>query len=111
MINGLVGLHRRSYLIGESQGSVISDSEEAVQRAVEVIRHQREELGLYIREFKEFQLALDPLEAPKGPRVAKLMAEHSKVAGVGPITVSKYGHVLLMDQYRPGFYLDRQSQS
>ena len=85
MINGLAGLHRRSYLIGESQGTIISDGEEAVQRAVEVIKHQREELGLYIREFKEFQLALDPLEAPEGSRVAKLMAEHSKAAGVGPM--------------------------
>ena len=85
MINGLAGLHRRSYLIGESQGTIISDGEEAVQWAVEVIKHQREELGLYIREFKEFQLALDPLEAPKGPRGAKLMAEHSKAAGVGPM--------------------------
>ena len=81
----MAGLYRKSYLIGESQGTVISDSEEAIQRAVEVIKHQREELGFYIREFKEFQLALDPLEAPEGSRVAKLMAEHSKAAGVGPM--------------------------
>ena len=79
------GLHRRPYQLGESAGLIISDSETAIGKALSAIELHRERLTEYVRLNPFFKEALEPVKLDYGPLVARLMAEHSAAAGVGPM--------------------------
>jgi ApbE superfamily uncharacterized protein (UPF0280 family) len=79
------GLRRRQYQLGESAGLIISDSETAIGKALSAIELHRERLNEYVRLNPFFEEALEPVELNDGPLVARLMAEHSAAAGVGPM--------------------------
>jgi ApbE superfamily uncharacterized protein (UPF0280 family) len=69
----------------ESQSTIISERQIAVNTAIESIKRNYLELELYVRVNPEFLQALTPVLAPKKPLVAKLMAEAAQKANVGPM--------------------------
>jgi len=79
------GLHRQKYEIGESLCTIITDKPEALRAAESSIRTHRAALKEYIRKFPSFQTTLEPFDMEEGPEVARLMAESSSRAGVGPM--------------------------
>jgi ApbE superfamily uncharacterized protein (UPF0280 family) len=69
----------------ESQCTIISDHQKAVQAAKESIKRNYQELEIYVRANPKFLYTLTPIPAPERPLVAKLMAEAAQKAGVGPM--------------------------
>lgn len=78
-------LLRENFLFKESQCTIISDQEKAIGLAVASIKRNYRELELYTRANPKFLYSLSPLPVPDGPVVAKLMAEFTQKAGVGPM--------------------------
>ena len=78
-------LFKESFTLKESHCTILSDQQEAIQVAIESIRHNRQELELYVRANPKFLHTLTPVLAPKKPLVAKMMAEAAQKAGVGPM--------------------------
>lgn len=79
------GLYRRPYQLGESAGHILSDGETAIEKALHAIELHRERLTRYVSVNPFFREALGPVRLCEGPLVARLMAEHSAAAGVGPM--------------------------
>lgn len=69
----------------ESRGTIISDRKEAIEAAVESLRHNREAIEEYAKANPRFLSSLKPLDVPAEPLVAKLMAEAAEKADVGPM--------------------------
>lgn len=78
-------LLKQSFTIKESQCTVISDKQEAIQAAMESIKRNRQDLEIYIKENPGFLYSLKPILPPQKPLVAKMMAEAAQKAGVGPM--------------------------
>jgi uncharacterized protein len=78
-------LLKKSFILKESQCTIISDKQEAIQAAQESIKRNRQELELFIRTNPAFLHTLTPIAAPEKPFVAKIMAEASQKAEVGPM--------------------------
>ena len=78
-------LLKKSFILKESQCTIISDKQEAIQAAQESIKRNRQELELFIRTNPAFLHTLTPIAAPEKPVVAKIMAEASQKAEVGPM--------------------------
>jgi ApbE superfamily uncharacterized protein (UPF0280 family) len=69
----------------ESQCTIISDRQTAIQAAKESIKHNYQELELYVRANPKFLYTLTPIPAPDKPLVAKLMALATQKTDVGPM--------------------------
>ena len=80
-----VNLLKESFIVKESQCTLISDKQEAIEAAKESIKYTRQELEDYVRVNPKFLHTLKPILAPEKPLVAKLMAEAAQKAGVGPM--------------------------
>jgi ApbE superfamily uncharacterized protein (UPF0280 family) len=78
-------LFKEAYTIKESQCTLISDSQAAIEAAKESIQRSRFELELYVRANPKFLYTLTPIPAPEKPLVAKMMAEATQKADVGPM--------------------------
>lgn len=78
-------LLKESFALKETACTIISDKQQGIQTAKESIRQSRRELEVYIKENPKFLYTLKPYPAPEKPLVAKLMAQASQVAGVGPM--------------------------
>ncbi|MCW3994559.1 MAG: UPF0280 family protein [Candidatus Bathyarchaeota archaeon] len=78
-------LHKETFILKETQCTIISDKQEAIKIAKETIKHNRQELELYVRANPKFLHTLTPIPAPPKPLIAKLMAEAAQKAGVGPM--------------------------
>lgn len=78
-------LIKEHFVLKETQCTIISDKQAGVQAAVESIRLNRQELEAYMKTNPKFLYTLKPYPPPKKPLVAKLMAEASEKAGVGPM--------------------------
>ena len=78
-------LFKENFVLKESQCTIISDQQEAIQIAVESIKRNRQELEIYTRANPKFLHTLKPYTPPEKPIVAKLMAEAAEKAGVGPM--------------------------
>jgi ApbE superfamily uncharacterized protein (UPF0280 family) len=78
-------LIKENYTLKESQCIIISDKQEAIQAAKESIKHNRQELELYVRANPAFLHTLIPISAPEKPIVVKMMAEAAQKACVGPM--------------------------
>jgi hypothetical protein len=79
------GLRRLKLQLKESRCTIITDKQEALEAAVSSIKSHREKLEEYIIQFPVFKMALGPIELEEGPEAARLMAEASRRAGVGPM--------------------------
>ena len=78
-------LFKENFTLKETQCTLISDKQKAIQTAIESIKRNRQELEIYIRANPKFLYTLKPIPAPEKPLVAKLMALAAEKAGVGPM--------------------------
>lgn len=78
-------LFKENFTLKETQCTIISDKQKAIQTAIESIKRNRRELEIYIRANPRFLYTLTPISAPEKPLVAKLMAQAAEKAGVGPM--------------------------
>ena len=78
-------LFKEQFTHKESQCTIISDQQKAIQAAVESIKRNYIELELYVRANPKFLYTLTPIPTPDKPLVAKLMAEAARKADVGPM--------------------------
>jgi ApbE superfamily uncharacterized protein (UPF0280 family) len=78
-------LFKESFNLKETQCTIISDKQQAIQTAIESIKRNRRELEIYTRANPKFLYTLEPIPAPEKPPVARLMALAAEKAGVGPM--------------------------
>ena len=78
-------LFKENFSLKETQCTILSDRQQAIQTAIESIKRNRLELELYVRANPKFLYTLKPLAAPENPLVAKLMAVAAQKASVGPM--------------------------
>ena len=78
-------LCKESFLIKESQCTVISDCQRGIEVAVDSMKCNRQELEKYIRSNPGFLYSLKPVVVPEKPLIAEMMAEAALKAGVGPM--------------------------
>ncbi len=67
-------LFKENFTLKETQCTIISDKQQAIQAAIESIKRNRQELEIYVRANPKFLYTLKPIPAPEKPLVAKLMA-------------------------------------
>src|SRR4030065_704484 len=78
-------LFKRVFELKESRCTIIADREEAIEKAVDSIKRNREALEDYVKANPWFLYSLKPVKVPAEPLVAKLMAEAAEKADVGPM--------------------------
>jgi ApbE superfamily uncharacterized protein (UPF0280 family) len=78
-------LHKRAFRLKESNCTIISDKKSAIKKAISSIKHHRKQLEKYVQDHPEFLYSLQPFPVEEGPKVARLMAEASLNANVGPM--------------------------
>jgi uncharacterized protein len=78
-------LLKGKFTLKEAQCTIISDRQEAIQAAEESIKRNYQLLEIYVRGNPKFLHSLLPIPVPEEPLVAKLMAQASEKAGVGPM--------------------------
>ncbi|MGA2386151.1 MAG: UPF0280 family protein [Candidatus Bathyarchaeia archaeon] len=78
-------LFKESFTLKETQCTIISDKHQGIQAAEESIKRNRQELEIYLKANPKFLFTLKPYTPPEKPLVAKMMAEASEKAGVGPM--------------------------
>jgi hypothetical protein len=78
-------LFKENFTLKETQCTIISDQQHGIQTAIESIKRNRQELEIYIRANPKFLYTLKPFPPPEKPLVAKMMAEATEKAGVGPM--------------------------
>jgi ApbE superfamily uncharacterized protein (UPF0280 family) len=78
-------LIKASFTLKESQCTIISEKQKAIDVAKESIRRNRRELELFVRANPKFLHTLTPIATPENPLIAKVMAEAASKAGVGPM--------------------------
>jgi ApbE superfamily uncharacterized protein (UPF0280 family) len=78
-------LFKQVFQIKESQCTIIADKKEAIEAAKESITQNRNQLEEYAKNNPKFLYTLKPVNPPKEPIVAKLMAEAAQKANVGPM--------------------------
>ncbi len=78
-------LFKESFSLKETQCTILSDRQQAIQAAIESIERNRQELELYARANPKFLYTLKPIVVPEKPLVAKLMAIAAQKATVGPM--------------------------
>jgi len=78
-------LFKQAFRLKESNCTIISDKESGVETAKSSIEHNRLKLEAYIKENPQFLHSFEPVPVDDGPEVARLMAEASAKAGVGPM--------------------------
>jgi hypothetical protein len=78
-------LFKENFTLKETQCTIISDKQQGIQTAIESIKRNRQELETYIRANPKFLYTLKPFPPPEKPLVARMMAEATEKAGVGPM--------------------------
>jgi ApbE superfamily uncharacterized protein (UPF0280 family) len=78
-------LFKRAFRHKESDCTIISDREDGIETAISSIKHHLTQLEEYIQEHPHFLYSLEPVSVDDGPKVARLMAEASAKADVGPM--------------------------
>jgi len=78
-------LFKQVFECKETRCTIIADSESAIKAAISSIKSNRKHLERYIRSHPKFLYSLEPVHVGKGPKIAKLMAEASEKADVGPM--------------------------
>ena len=78
-------LIKEAYTLKDSQCTLISESQAAIEAAKQSIQRSRFELELYIRSNPKFLYTLTPIPAPEKPLVAKMMAQATQKSDVGPM--------------------------
>jgi ApbE superfamily uncharacterized protein (UPF0280 family) len=78
-------LFKRAFRHKESNCTIISEKEEAIEIAISSIKYHLMLLEEYIKKHPRFLFSLEPVAVDNAPEVARLMAEASEKADVGPM--------------------------
>jgi ApbE superfamily uncharacterized protein (UPF0280 family) len=78
-------LFKETFTLKETQCTIISDKQKAIQTAKESIKRNRQELEFFVATNPKFLHTLTPVLPPEKPLVAKLMAQTAEKVGVGPM--------------------------
>ncbi|MGD6806738.1 MAG: UPF0280 family protein [Candidatus Bathyarchaeia archaeon] len=78
-------LIKEAFTLKDSQCTLISDKQDAIEVAKASIHCSRFDLELYVRGNPQFLHTLTPIPVPEKPLVAKMMAEAAQKADVGPM--------------------------
>lgn len=78
-------LFKENFTLKETQCTIISDKQQAIQIAIESIKRNRQELEIYTQANPKFLYTLKPSPVPEKPNVARLMALAAQEAEVGPM--------------------------
>lgn len=78
-------LFKQVFQLKETNCTIISDKEDAINTAISSIKYHRKELEKYILAYPKFLYSLEPVPVEKGPKIARLMADASRKANVGPM--------------------------
>ena len=78
-------LFKRAFRHKESNCTIISDKEEAIETAISSIKGHLRLLEAYIKKHPRFLFSLAPVPVEDGPKVSRLMAEATKNVDVGPM--------------------------
>ena len=78
-------LFKEAFQLKESQCTIIADKQEAIKTATESIKRNRLQLEEYGKAHPKFLWTFKPVPVPPEPLVAKLMAEATEKANVGPM--------------------------
>jgi len=78
-------LFKQAFRLKESNCTIISDKESAIEKAISSIKHHRKQLEEYIQKHLQFLHSFEPVAVDDGPEVVRLMALASAKAGVGPM--------------------------
>ncbi len=81
----MADLFKRTFQYKETQCTIVSDKELAIDVAVNSLKRHRKQLEDYTQSHLKFLYTLEPIPIPNEPLVAKLMAEAAAKAGVGPM--------------------------
>ena len=79
------GLFKQVFQHKETNCTIISDKEDAIKTAISSIKYHRKKLEKYVLNHPKFLYSLQPVSVEKGPKIARLMADASKKANVGPM--------------------------
>ena len=78
-------LFKEHFTLKESQCTIVSDNQKAIQAAIDSIKRNYLELELYVRANPKFLHTLTPVPVPEKPLVARAMALAAEKARVGPM--------------------------
>jgi len=78
-------LFKRAFHHKKSDCTIISDKESGIETARSSMKHNLILLEDYIKQHPRFLFSLEPVPIDEEPEVARLMAEASEKAGVGPM--------------------------
>jgi len=78
-------LFKRAFRLKESDCTIISDRQDGIEIAKSSIKRNYDLLEEYIKQYPQFLYSLEPIVVTDGPEVARLMAEASLKADVGPM--------------------------
>jgi hypothetical protein len=78
-------LFKQVFQYKETNCTIISDKEEGINKAISSIKYHRKKLDKYVLNHQKFLYSLEPVPVEKGPKIARLMAEASEKANVGPM--------------------------
>ena len=78
-------LVKRAFRLKESECTIVSDKKSGIETAISSIERHRRLLENYIKGHPKFLHSFEPLAVEDAPEVARLMAEASRKANVGPM--------------------------
>jgi uncharacterized protein len=78
-------LFKEAFQLKDTQCTIISDKQDGIRVAEESIRFHRQQLEMYIESNPKFFYTMEPYPAPEEPLIARLMAEKTEKANVGPM--------------------------
>src|SRR5512136_558625 len=78
-------LFKREFVLKESNCTILTDKEQAIETAIESLKLHRGQLENYIKTNPKFLHSLKPVQIPPEPLIARLMAQAAEKAHVGPM--------------------------
>jgi ApbE superfamily uncharacterized protein (UPF0280 family) len=78
-------LFKQAFRLKESNCTIISDKESAIEKAISSIKYHRRQLEKYIEKHPRFLHSFEPVSVDNGPKVVMLMTEAAAKADVGPM--------------------------
>lgn len=78
-------LLKQKFRFKETKGTIISDTEDGIDGGISSLKYHRKKLEEYTRSHRKFLHSFKPVPVDEKPLIAKLMAEATEKAEVGPM--------------------------
>jgi len=78
-------LFKQAFQFKETNCTIITDDESAINAAESSIKYHRKQLERYTQTHPKFLYSLQPVPVDKGPKIVRLMTQASENAKVGPM--------------------------